>query len=169
MVALLAATVAALVLVGDPRARDLSPEVRYRSLAEVTRLGRDGPVIAVEDPEVALITVPVERWSSASDWGISDGYVAVSDREVLVALDLRDPDDGAIVVWCPTSRRFEHPHTGASYAADGTWRSGPASRGLDRFGVRTTGAGVVVETRRWVSGPPRDSTAGDERPAGPPC
>ncbi|MBI3963105.1 MAG: Rieske 2Fe-2S domain-containing protein [Deinococcus sp.] len=58
--------------------------------------------------------------------------------------------------WVPVNNRFECPCHGSKFQKDGTYISGPAPRGLDRFELAVTrDRDVVVDTGRLIRGQPR--------------
>jgi cytochrome b6-f complex iron-sulfur subunit len=99
---------------------------------------------------------------------ISEGLLALEPECVLEGRGIR-------VLWVDINQRFECPGCGSKYRLDGTWISGPASRGLDRYIMEVTtpheiritpedgspvditdATRIVVDIRRCILGQPRD-------------
>jgi len=75
-------------------------------------------------------------------------------EEGFVALYQKCPHLGCRVPWCQTSQWFECPCHGSKYNRVGEKRSGPAPRGMDRFGLEVSGTSILVDTAVVVPGPP---------------
>ncbi|MDP9405524.1 MAG: hypothetical protein M3O86_02830 [Actinomycetota bacterium] len=74
------------------------------------------------------------------------------------------------VSWCPSSRWYGANATGSRFDDHGRLVRGPAPRGLDRFGVRTTPEGlVVVDFQQLTAGPQAALTKETTPAAGPDC
>jgi cytochrome b6-f complex iron-sulfur subunit len=75
-------------------------------------------------------------------------------EEGFVALYQKCPHLGCRVPWCQTSQWFECPCHGSKYNRVGEKKSGPAPRGMDRFGLEVSGTSILVDTAVVVPGPP---------------
>jgi cytochrome b6-f complex iron-sulfur subunit len=75
-------------------------------------------------------------------------------EEGFVALYQKCPHLGCRVPWCQTSQWFECPCHGSKYNRVGEKKSGPAPRGMDRFGLEVSGTAILVDTAVVVPGPP---------------
>lgn len=97
-----------------------------------------------------------------------DFFLVQTEAGVLMALyaypaisQLRERSDCA-VRWLERSPvggsggQFRDPCFGAAFARDGSWVSGPSSRGLDHFPVEVKDGRVLVDTRRLVCDGPGD-------------
>lgn len=71
-------------------------------------------------------------------------FLVRDDGGKFLALYARDPFRGCRIEWLQAAQRFEDPCFGSKYSKAGQWLEGPSQRGLDRFGVSTTGDGKVV-------------------------
>ncbi len=81
----------------------------------------------------------------------------------IVALFQKCPHLGCRVPWCQTSQWFECPCHGSKYNRVGEKKGGPAPRGMDRFPLDVSPAGVVINTGIVVQGPPiGTNTTGQE-------
>ncbi len=87
-----------------------------------------------------------------------------------VALFQKCPHLGCRVPNCETSQWFECPCHGSKYNRLGEKQSGPAPRGMDRFGIEITSQGdVIVDTARIIQGPPIGTDTTAQEAAGPHC
>ena len=48
-------------------------------------------------------------------------------------------------MWIEDSGRFQYPKHQSKYSPDGTYQSGRATRGMDRYSIRRDGESVVVD------------------------
>jgi cytochrome b6-f complex iron-sulfur subunit len=87
----------------------------------------------------------------------------------IVALWQKCPHLGCRVPWCQTSQWFECPCHGSKYNRVGEKKGGPAPRGMDRFPVDVTPAGVVINTGIVVQGPPIGTDTTGQEAEGPHC
>jgi cytochrome b6-f complex iron-sulfur subunit len=60
-------------------------------------------------------------------------YFLVRKPEGLIVLDAHCPHLGSRVNWSEENHRFECVSHGGRYYLDGTWLTGPAKRGMDRY------------------------------------
>jgi hypothetical protein len=116
--------------------------VRAESLEEVRALG----VVYVADARAYLVDA--------------------SPAEPL-ALYARSPHLGGRIRYCDSSGWFEDRPHGSRFDAVGRYVLGPASRGLDRFGVSVIEGDVWIDTSNLYLGPPRGPRY--RQPAGPFC
>ena len=88
----------------------------------------------------------------------------------LMALYQRCVHLGCRVPFCETSQWFECPCHGSKYNRVGEFRAGPAPRGLDRFPLEITDAGIItVDTGIIETGPPRGVNTTGQDPEGAFC
>lgn len=81
----------------------------------------------------------------------------------LIALYQKCPHLGCRVPECASSQWFECPCHGSQYNQVGEKKSGPAPRGMDRFGMEISGGDFVVDTGNVIQGPPiGTNTTGQE-------
>jgi cytochrome b6-f complex iron-sulfur subunit len=76
---------------------------------------------------------------------------------------------GCRVPWCSSSQWFECPCHASQYDRVGERRSGPAPRGLDRFGVSVDDGILTVDTSKVVLGPPVGTSTTGQEAEGPHC
>lgn len=141
----------------------------------IDRISADGPLLFPrEAPRVA-----VAIWDPAAQAG---GQTArqvygeegqghpVAGGTGLMALSLRSTHLGCAVSYCVSSGWFEDPCHGSKWNRWGEWTSGPAPRGLDRFGSSIRPDGIlVVDLTAHQLGPPREPRFGESEPTGPFC
>lgn len=128
-------------------------------LQPIEPVGFGGKVVAGSVglvPETGVLVVPTAR-----------AYLTREAGEV-VALWSRCPHLGCRVPWCESSGEFECPCHGTRFNRLGEHRSGPAPRGMDRFGVLIEGEQVTIDTGIVLTGPVLGTKTIDE-PVGPPC
>jgi len=66
----------------------------------------------------------------------------------MYAMALACPHESAAVKWVAKDHRFQCTKHDSQYTPEGTYRTGRATRNLDRFPVRREGNDVVVATDR---------------------
>jgi len=66
-------------------------------------------------------------------------------RDRLYAFALSCPHQNTALRWLPEEGRFQCPKHKSKYQPDGTFISGRATRGMDRFAIRREGGTVVVD------------------------
>jgi Rieske Fe-S protein len=82
----------------------------------------------------------------------ADGVSIDRDAQVILvrfehkvfAMALACPHENAAVKWLSKDRRFQCTKHDSRYTPQGTYTSGRATRNLDRFPVRRSGASIVV-------------------------
>lgn len=156
------AAVAAVVLfAGD----DDSGRVALGSMDALAEQAVAGPVRIAELPHLVVVRTTTRTPVYTASWGENTGAVLLTPTDQLVALETRDPEDGAELTWCRTARAFAHPKGLRWYAPDGSLLRGEGRRGMDRRALSTVGQSVVVDDARWVQGPPApvDRTAWSPR------
>ena len=87
----------------------------------------------------------------------------------IVALYQKCPHLGCRVPWCQTSQWFECPCHGSKYNRVGEKKGGPAPRGMDRFPIDVSPAGVVINSGIVVQGPPIGTNTTGQEAEGPHC
>jgi nitrite reductase/ring-hydroxylating ferredoxin subunit len=88
----------------------------------------------------------------------ADGATIDADREVILAryhgrvyaFSLSCPHKRTMLRWQPQEQRFQCPKHHSRYTPDGSYISGRATRSMDRYTIRRTGANVVVDTGRML-------------------
>ncbi len=86
-------------------------------------------------------------------YGAEPGVLAGMEAG-FVALYQKCPHLGCRVPWCQTSQWFECPCHGSKYNRVGEKKSGPAPRGMDRYGLTVSGDTITVDTAVLAQGPP---------------
>jgi cytochrome b6-f complex iron-sulfur subunit len=101
---------------------------------------------------------------------LSGRFYVTQYKGGLRALYQKCPHLGCRVPFCQSSGRFECPCHGSVYNLIGEYVSGPAPRGMDRFGISISGDGrVQVDTANVVEGPPQGVLSGPTTATGPSC
>jgi Rieske Fe-S protein len=88
----------------------------------------------------------------------ADGAVIDRDREVIVvrwqgrafAFSLSCPHQRTMLRWQPAEARFQCPKHHSRYQPEGTFVSGRATRGMDRYAVRLEGNQLAVDLSRRI-------------------
>jgi Rieske Fe-S protein len=88
----------------------------------------------------------------------ADGASIDRDREVIVArwhgrayaFALSCPHQRTMLRWQADEGRFQCPKHHSRYTPDGSYISGRATRGMDRFAVRRAGTTLVVDLDRLI-------------------
>lgn len=137
---------------------DDSDRVALGSLSELADQAQAGPVRLAELPHLAVVRTPTRQSVYDARWGENNGAVLLTPDDQLVVIEIRDPADGAELVWCRAAGAFAHPDGVRWYAADGTVLAGTSPRGLDRRAVTVVGEAVFVDDDRWVQGAPLSRT-----------
>ena len=119
----------------------------------------EGKLWLTEYPEGALEKAR-EVYSSAELLAMESGVVALFQK---------CPHLGCRVPSCGTSQWFECPCHGSKYNRVGEKRSGPAPRGLDRFGVSVDGGELTVQTSVIIPGPPIGTNTTGQESEGAAC
>jgi cytochrome b6-f complex iron-sulfur subunit len=88
------------------------------------------------------------------------GYTALYQK--CVHLGCRVPE-------CKTSQWFECQCHGSQYNRNGEKKGGPAPRGLDRFPITASKAGISVDTGQIIIGPPIGTNTTGQEAEGPHC
>jgi nitrite reductase/ring-hydroxylating ferredoxin subunit len=86
----------------------------------------------------------------------ADGVMIDKEREVILtryqgavyAFKLACPHQKTMLKWKDKDGRFQCPKHKSRYQPDGTFISGRATRGMDRYAVRRQGAQIVVDLRK---------------------
>lgn len=64
------------------------------------------------------------------------------------AFALSCPHQRTALRWMPNDARFQCPKHKSRYEPDGTFISGRATRGMDRYALRRDGASIIVDTQK---------------------
>lgn len=102
-------------------------------IALIRPLGRDGRDLIYPEPT-------------------ADGAVVDAEQEVILvrwqgsiyAFNLSCPHQNTALKWAEGAHIFRCPRHKSEYQPDGTFVRGRATRGMDRFAIRKSGASVVV-------------------------
>ncbi len=86
----------------------------------------------------------------------SDGVSVDRDAQLILvrtqgrvmAFALSCPHQNAAVRWSDKDQRFKCTKHDSKYQADGVYKSGRATRNMDRFAIRSDGHGLVVDLSR---------------------
>jgi nitrite reductase/ring-hydroxylating ferredoxin subunit len=135
----------------DPARRAFLREAALAVAAALVALGAPRGVAAAP----LALTAPVRAAGSTRAYAIpaADGAVVDRENEVIVvrwrglvyAFNLACPHQRTALRWLAADARFQCPKHKSKYQPDGTFISGRATRGMDRFGVRRAGDTVVVD------------------------
>jgi len=87
----------------------------------------------------------------------ADGAMIDKDNQVIVvrwqqkayAFNLSCPHQNTALHWQPEDQQFQCPKHHSHYQPDGTFISGRATRGMDRFGVRRDGNNIVADVDKF--------------------
>jgi nitrite reductase/ring-hydroxylating ferredoxin subunit len=89
----------------------------------------------------------------AADGGSIDRVeqvILVRQQNLVFALNLSCPHQGAAVRWVENARRFQCTKHDSQYQPDGVYVTGRATRNMDRLPIRRDGATVVVNLDRII-------------------
>lgn len=141
----------------------------------IERIRSGGPVpFPRESPRVAVTiwdpTAQAGGRTAREIYGEQGQHHPVLEDTGLVVLSLWSTHLGCKVSYCETSGWFEDPCHGSKWNSWGEWTSGPAPRGLDRFGssIRSDGT-LIVDLAAHQVGPDRELRFGPSQPSGPLC
>lgn len=87
----------------------------------------------------------------------TDGAMIDKQNQVIVVrwqgkaygFNLSCPHQNTALHWEPEDKQFQCPKHHSHYQPDGTFISGRATRGMDRFGVRRDGDNIVVDVDKY--------------------
>ena len=98
---------------------------------------------------------PLSRRGAMVSYAVpaGDGATIDKDNEVILvrhggavyAFNLSCPHQNTALKWLDDEQRFQCPKHKSTYEPDGTFISGRATRGMDRFAIKRDGAGVAVD------------------------
>jgi Rieske Fe-S protein len=74
--------------------------------------------------------------------------IVVRYASKMYAMALACPHENAAVKWLPRDGRFQCTKHDSQYTPEGTYKTGHATRNLDRFPVRRDGSSIVVTVDR---------------------
>jgi Rieske Fe-S protein len=118
------------------------------------RVAAGGHVQTADVPEGVTLTSIEDR---------ATFLVRTGDR--LVAFAARTTHlPGEPLWWCPAEQLFSSPFHGEVWDRDGRVTGGPPPRGLDRYVVRTTSTGWIIDTSQVLPGPPPPAETGLHSP-----
>lgn len=139
----------------DPIGADRRAFLRHAAAAAGAALVALGssPLEAFAQP--LAFTSPVHRDGETRTYPVpaADGAEIDRDAEVIVvrwqgvayAFNLACPHQNTALRWLARDRRFQCPKHKSKYQPDGTFISGRATRGMDRFAIRRDPLGVLVD------------------------
>ncbi len=100
-------------------------------------------------------TAPLSRRQATVSYAVpaTDGATIDKDNQVILvrhagvmyAFNLSCPHQNTALKWLDDEQRFQCPKHKSAYQPDGTFISGRATRGMDRFAIKRDGAGVAVD------------------------
>ncbi|MEY2474534.1 MAG: cytochrome b6-f complex iron-sulfur subunit [Actinomycetota bacterium] len=123
--------------------------------------------VYIADARTWLSPYPADAVKKAKK--VYAGAVLTGMESGVVALYQKCVHLGCRVPWCQSSQWFECPCHGSKYSRVGEKKSGPAPRGLDRFGVSVEGGNVVIDTGAISQGPPIGTNTTGQEQEGPHC
>lgn len=141
---------AACRVAGSLERRQFLLDALTSTLAALTALGAAaGPAHALG---VTCLTGTGGRTDKTYPIPAADGVVIDKDESVIIArfdghayaFSLACPHQNSAIRWDAGGRRFQCPKHKSRYRPDGSFISGRATRGLDRFAVRRDGERIVV-------------------------
>lgn len=88
---------------------------------------------------------------------VEDGATIDHDAEIILvrfqqkgyAFNLSCPHQHTALRWQPEDTQFQCPRHHSRYRPDGTFVSGRATRGMDRFGLRREGGNIIVDVAKY--------------------
>ncbi len=75
--------------------------------------------------------------------------ILVRFQQKVYAFNLSCPHQNTALKWQPEDTQFQCPKHHSRYRPDGTFISGRATRGMDRFGLRHEGGNIVVDVAKF--------------------
>ena len=137
--------------------RDFLREAAGMAAALLVGLGA-GQAHAQALPLSAVRALAAGRTEAAYPLPAADGVQIDRDREVIVvrwqgkayAFALSCPHQRTMLRWQEGDGRFQCPKHRSRYQPDGSYVSGRATRGMDRYAVRVEGGQLVVELSRPI-------------------
>jgi len=136
----------------SPDRRRFIQGMGFAALAALTGIG------VPSDVAVAVTPMPARAWRSvagnpAYPIPAVDGVQIDRDQEVILvrwqnalyAFNLSCPHQRTALRWNQGDAQFQCPKHHSKYRPDGTFVSGRATRGMDRFSVTRTGDEIVVD------------------------
>ncbi len=110
---------------------------------------------------VLLVPMRVDPLSETIEYEIpaSDGAFIDARNDVIImrwqnmvyAFSLACPHQNTALRWKPEAGRFQCPKHNSKYRPDGSFISGRATRGMDRFAISRRGELVAVDLGRFYS------------------
>jgi len=76
--------------------------------------------------------------------------ILVRYQQKVYAFNLSCPHQNTALKWRPEDTQFQCPKHHSRYQPDGTFVSGRATRGMDRFGLRRVGGNIVVSVDQFI-------------------
>lgn len=75
--------------------------------------------------------------------------IVVRFQQKVYAFNLSCPHQHTALKWHPEDTQFQCPKHHSRYTPDGTFVSGRATRGMDRFGLRRDGDQIIVNVSQY--------------------
>jgi nitrite reductase/ring-hydroxylating ferredoxin subunit len=105
--------------------------------------------------EMSGTTTPAneKRYTLPSADSVNIDYKAqvilIRYQNTVYAFALACPHEHAAVKWLAKDKRFQCSKHDSQYTPNGTYKTGHATRNLDRFAVRREDASIVVNLQQW--------------------
>ncbi len=95
-----------------------------------------------------LLTYPIPA-ADGAQIDHDNQVILVRYQQKVFAFNLSCPHQNTALHWQPEDGIFQCPKHHSRYQPDGTFISGRATRGMDRFGLRREGANVIVNVAQF--------------------
>jgi nitrite reductase/ring-hydroxylating ferredoxin subunit len=92
----------------------------------------------------SMLTYPVPAADGATI-DTDNQVILVRHANAVYAFNLACPHQNTALKWLDDEQRFQCPKHKSRYEPDGTFISGRATRGMDRFAIKRDGANVAVD------------------------
>jgi Rieske Fe-S protein len=112
------------------------------------------PRRALATPLSFMDALKVDRDKVTYPIPVQDGATIDKDKRVILvrwennayAFSITCPHQNTVLRWLENDHRFQCPKHESKYQPDGTFISGRATRGMDRYGIAREGDNLVVDT-----------------------
>jgi nitrite reductase/ring-hydroxylating ferredoxin subunit len=131
--------------------RDFVRDAAIGLAGVLASLGISNPAAALPVSVIEAIT----RRKNTINYGIpaADGAQIDKDNEVILvrwqnaiyAFNLSCPHQNTVLRWNAAAREFQCPKHKSKYTPSGSFISGRATRGMDRFAISRAGANIIVD------------------------
>ncbi len=95
-----------------------------------------------------LLTYPVPA-DDGAQIDKANQVIVVRWQQKAYAFNLACPHQNTALRWQPEDAQFQCPKHHSRYQPDGVFISGRATRSMDRFGLRLSGGGLVVDVAQF--------------------